>query len=410
MTTATAYQNFRVQHAIRFTSLMDEAAAKPILEPFTLDFSRATGAFASAMLPVCIKAMALREKGLEVRIIEPLDANLRKLFNNTGWNHIIEPDRFERVAIGPKLRQFPATNYRTHEEQNQLLNKIMELILSVTPDLDRRAFSSVEWALNEITDNVLNHSGSEVGGLLQLSVFNSATRRVEFTVADAGRSIPITLGTTLPNPCSDREILLASVEEGVTRNAVDFQGNGLFGALEICRASRGIFAINSGAAYLNAVRGAKPIAENTGIRSGITSIDATIDFSNPNLLETALVFRGKKHTPVDYIELTYETHDSTDLVVPIQEHGISIRSRQAGLLFRIKLQNLFSQYQSSAIILDFGGTPVISSSFADEVLGKLFEAMGPVNFSKRIQIRNANQTVQAIIDRSILQRMQRALS
>ena len=126
MTTATAYQSFRVQQAIRFTELMDAAAEKPTAEPFTLDFSRATGAFASAMLPVCIKAMSLREKGLQVHIIEPLDANLRKLFNNTGWNHIIEPRRFERVAIGPKLRQFPATNYRTHEEQNQVLNRIME--------------------------------------------------------------------------------------------------------------------------------------------------------------------------------------------------------------------------------------------------------------------------------------------
>ena len=210
-------------------------------------------------------------------------------------------DQISNLAFN--VNNFSARAYRTHEEQNQVLNKIMELILSVTPDLDRRAFSSVEWALNEITDNVLNHSGSEVGGLLQLSVFNSATRRVEFTVADAGRSIPITLGSTLPNPGSDRDVLLASVEEGVTRNAVDFQGNGLFGALQICRASKGIFAINSGGAYLNAVRGAKPLAENTGIRSGITSIDATIDFSNPNLLEKALVFRGRKHTPVDYIDL-----------------------------------------------------------------------------------------------------------
>ncbi len=408
MTIAVAPQDFRVQQAIRFTQQMDEAVSRPTEEPFTLDFSRSTGAFASAMLPVCIKAMALREKGVQLRLIEPRDFNLRKLFSNTGWNHLIEPDRFERVQLGPSLRQFPATNYRTHEEQNQVLNRIMELILSVTPNLDRRAFAAVEWALNEITDNVLNHSESTVGGLLQLSVFHATTRRVEFTVADAGRSIPVTLGSTLSNVGSQRDVLLASVREGVTRNSIDFQGNGLFGALQISRASRGIFAINSGGAYLTAVRGAEPFAANTGVRFGITSIDATIDFSNPDLLENALVFRGRKHKPVDYLELTYESHDSSDLVVPIQEHGISIRSRQAGLLFRIKLQNLLNQYPESAVVLDLSGTPVISSSFADEVLGKLFEAMGPLSFSRRIVVRGANQTVQAIIDRSILQRMQKA--
>ena len=199
MTIAVAPQDFRVQQAIRFTQQMDEAVSRPTEEPFTLDFSRSTGAFASAMLPVCIKAMALREKGVQLRLIEPRDFNLRKLFSNTGWNHLIEPDRFERVQLGPSLRQFPATNYRTHEEQNQVLNRIMELILSVTPNLDRRAFAAVEWALNEITDNVLNHSESTVGGLLQLSVFHAAARRVEFTVADAGRSIYIMLGSTLSN-------------------------------------------------------------------------------------------------------------------------------------------------------------------------------------------------------------------
>lgn len=360
------------------------------------------------MLPVCVKAMALREQGVQVRLIEPNDQSMRRLFSNTGWSNLIEPERFERVRLGRNLRQFPATNYRTHEEQNQVLNRILELILSVTPNLDRRAFAAVEWALNEITDNVLNHSESSVGGLLQLSVFNATTHKVEFSVADAGQSIPVSLGPTLTDRGSDRDVLLASVKEGVTRSAVSFQGNGLFGALQICRASRGIFAINSGGAYLTSVRGGEPFAKNTGLRSGITSIDATIDFSDVNLLEQALVFGGKKHTPVDYLELTYESYESENLIVPIQEAGVSIRSRQAGFLFRVKLENLLRHYPDKAAILEFGDTPVISSSFADEVLGKLFQAMGPVSFSRRIIIRGANETVQAIIDRSILQRMQSA--
>ena len=111
---------------------------------------------------------------------------MRRLFLNTGWAHFIEPREYEGPDRQGFTRQFPAAQYRTHEEQESLLNELLEKLLAVIPNFNRSAFAAVEWALNEISDNVLNHSQSPIGGLLQLSVFDPRRYRVEFTISDAG--------------------------------------------------------------------------------------------------------------------------------------------------------------------------------------------------------------------------------
>ncbi len=48
---------------------------------------------------------------------------------------------------------------------------------------------------------------------------------------------------------------------------------------------------------------------------------------------------------------------------------------------------------------------LVSSSFADEVFGKLFAELGPIDFSRRIELRNVDPLVKNLIDRAIYQRM-----
>ncbi|WP_432815008.1 STAS-like domain-containing protein [Sphingorhabdus sp.] len=55
----------------------------------------------------------------------------------------------------------------------------------------------------------------------------------------------------------------------------------------------------------------------------------------------------------------------------------------------------------NAVIIDFSDVSVISSSFADEVFGKLFLDLGPMKFMRMIQISNAASVVEALIDRAI---------
>jgi hypothetical protein len=56
------------------------------------------------------------------------------------------------------------------------------------------ALHGLEWPLNEIADNVLQHAEAPEGGLAAVTVA-AKRRRAQFVVADAGRGIPATMCT-----------------------------------------------------------------------------------------------------------------------------------------------------------------------------------------------------------------------
>jgi hypothetical protein len=46
------------------------------------------------------------------------------------------------------------------EDQQTAVNRIADAILGAIPDMDRADFAAFEWAISELTDNVLTHSES----------------------------------------------------------------------------------------------------------------------------------------------------------------------------------------------------------------------------------------------------------
>lgn len=370
-----------------------------------LDFTHCNTAFSAAMLPICAHVRMLRESRIDFQIELPENQRIRRIFESSGWAHFLSPRDFDYPRRNQYGRQLPASSYSTSEEQDKLLNEILEKLLSVVPNFNRAAFAAVEWALNEISDNVLNHARSSGGGLIQLSVFDEKRHRVEFTVSDVGRGVPATLRETREELESDVDALLASVKSGVTRNAKEFQGNGLYGTLEICRVGGGKFSLNSGGASLVCHQQSVE-ARREHIPFSGTTVDAIIDFSEPLLLERALSIDGKYHTPTDFIELRYEEDGLQNIHFSLEEQAPSYRSRIAGKPVRTKLLNLINACPGQQIIIDFRGITVVSSSFADEVFGKLFSLLGPMRFMQSIRLVNITPTVQALIDRGITQRMQ----
>lgn len=401
----TVSGTFLPQDVRRVFAAIHDAIERRGYSEVELDFRRCTSAFSSSMLPICSNALSLRRNNIDVSLTLPEDTRLNRLFINTGWAHYICEREHDPPSIRGTSKQLPAAKYTTHEEQDKLLNDIMEKLLSVIPNFSRKAFAAVEWSLNEITDNVLNHSQSPIGGLLQLSVFDVAKRRVEFTVSDAGAGVARTLRDAHNTISSDVDALLQSVRSGITRNMTDFQGNGLYGTLEICRAGGGKFTLNAGNAALICINDSVS-ARNEAVPYTGTTIDALIDFSDPSILEKALSINGVVHKPTDYIELKYEQDDLKSIPFRLIEQGFSFRSRPAGKPVRIKLSNLVQSCEGQKIIVDFGNITVVSSSFADEVFGKLFVELGPMQFMQNIQLINTSPTVQSLVDRAIWQRMQ----
>jgi hypothetical protein len=135
-------------------------------------------------------------------------------------------------------------------------------------------------------------------------------------------------------------------------------------------------------------------------------VDALIDFSDPTLLERALAIDGRSQPSNDYIEHRYEQDDLRSIRFNLLEQAVSFRSRPAGKPVKIKLGNIIGACPGQYVYVDFQGISVISSSFADEVFGKLFVELGPMRFMQTVRLINVSPTVQALIDRAITQRMQ----
>jgi len=392
----------------RLLAMIHAIVEKAGYQDVVLDLAQCSAAFQNSMLSVCAQVVAYRAEGVSFELIPPADPKLQNLFRNTNWGYFLDPDRFEQSTFRGHTR-VAATQYRSPEEQFEAVNRIVNVMLGAVPELQRSDFAAFEWAVNEITDNVLVHSNSSIGGLVQVSTFVKYRKRVQFVVADAGVGIPASLRGGLPGIGSDTEALDRAIREGVTRDASVGQGNGLFGSYQICSKSKGDFLVDSGHARLKYTPSGGLSIENQGVPYRGTLVVATIDFSDPSLLEGALQFKGVKYEPTGVVELKYAFNPAGDVLFRLTDECAAFGSRVSGKPVRTKLLNLVNM-SDGIVCVDFAGVPLVSSSFADEAIGKLFFALGPVVFMQRIKLHNMMETVEGLVNRAITQRMRVGLS
>ena len=96
--------------------------------------------------------------------------------------------------------------------------------------------------------------------------------------------------------------------------------------------------------------------------------------------------------------------DQNNVVYRLADKSSGTGTRQSGVAIRNEVINIAKQ-TDCVIRLDFGGISVISSSFADEFIGKLAVEFGFIAFTQRFRLVGMNQTVQAITNRSVAQRL-----
>jgi hypothetical protein len=365
-----------------------------------LDFTDAGYLSPTFMIPFATIARACRVDQVDFEIIFPTDKRGANMLLNTNWAHLICPERHDS-RDNRNQNHLSAIQFTNAEEHFSAVNRSIEVILQSVKGLDRPRLKALEWSLNEVTDNVLNHAESPIGGILQVVTFPTK-HVIEFYVCDAGLSIPRTLKQGRPELFDDVRALRAAVEEGVTRNPATNQGNGLFGTFKCCEVSGGEFDVLSGYVSLRHRPGALQASKNQIPFKG-TFVRASINYAFEQLLEKALIFKGKPHNPgFDFVERVYEGQEGTILFAMRKELD-AFGSREAGQLARTKIENLMNN-RSTAIDFDLSEVHLISSSFADEVFGKLFLNLGPLRFGQLCKFKNVDATVQKLIDRAIEQR------
>lgn len=383
----------------RVSEAIHQAVAKTGPASITLDFSATTRAFPGPMLAMLAACARLRdESDVDFSLIRPHDDHLRRFFSNANWAHLAAPGEFVK-SIWQSASFLPASGFRSPEEQSEIVDRILDAILSCPAEFTRSNLAGLEWAVNEITDNVLQHANSAQGGLAQLSHYPKR-QALELVVADAGRGIPSSMRTTRPG-ISDPSALELAVQKGTTRDKKVGQGNGLFGTHRASTVGTGDFVIHSGSASIH--RNLK--ARQEAVPLAGTLVVVTLDYSDPEALWRALDIQDTGADPAgDYVENRYEAATEDVLRFVVRNEAGSVGSRASGKLARSKLENLMAIFPNHPVNVDFGDISVVSSSFADEFLGKLFVRLGALRFMSAIRLLGMSPPVRAVLDRAILQR------
>ena len=367
-----------------------------------LDFTRCTSAFSSSMLPVAAYSQKYLIDKIDISLRLPDDRRMRNIFLNTNWANLID-FRQHPESTYRGYTQVPAARYTDASQQHQAVNRILEIVLSALSSFERSHLTAIEWAINEITDNVLNHSKSPVGGFVQVTNFNQR-HQLEFSVCDPGVGIPASIRSNHSDLDSDQAALDRAIRQGVTRDKAVGQGNGLYGTWRICQLSEGRFEIHSGYSSLVSTTREGLHVRSERIPFNGSLVTARIGYGVPLDLKQALRFGEKTSESVDYVELHYDEDETGNIRFKIQDESNGFGSRAAGEPVRRKLSNLSRMNNDGRIIIDFSDVPVVSSSYADEVFGKLFVAMGPLAFSSKFDFRNVDPLTKDLIDGAIRQR------
>ncbi|MCD4713923.1 MAG: DUF4325 domain-containing protein [Clostridiales bacterium] len=325
---------------------------------------------------------------------------IKNLFINSNWARIIDNEIKESSYRGCLLT--PTQHYKDSNEQSQIVNSILNSILFAFDNIDRNNFSGIEWTLYEIMDNVLNHSESTCGGFVQFQIFRGKKPKIEFVVSDSGLGIPQTLKSKFPD-YNNPQLVIDSMKEGVTNG--NGMGNGLYGSSKMADLSGGFFSIQSDDVLVTrSLRSGVYARKIESLLSG-TTVFSSIPLGEDNILPKALIFKGKRHSLTDYIETSIEMQsEDSKYVYTFDNTQDQIGSRQYGRYLRNYFKNILSASEIELIVFDFHLVNIISSSFADELIGKLYIEFGQELFNRHFKLEGMNEQIELVFTSVFSQR------
>ena len=278
---------------------------------------------------------------------------------------------------------------------NSFVNKLSQIIVC-----EKGVLEGFEWSINEVLDNVLQHSSRNFG--YAMGQVHPKTKHFVFCVYDTGQGIYNSLlSSSVHKPKNPVDALMLAVKEGVTRDKKIGQGNGLWGLHQIVSENTGILNIISNSACYNLTNNKFKTFDKLPQLSYDNGciVDFQIDYSKEISISKALGGYEPVNLKIESLE------DSVgNIVIDLHSKESGVGTRKSGEKIRNELINVYKQSNKS-ITLDFANINIISSSFADELIGKLVTEFGFYGFNNIFKLKNMNTNVQSIVQRSVAQRM-----
>ena len=352
-------------------------------------------ALPAACVPIAGIIDTLRTNGQIVNVHYSYDSYLKTIqFNN--------PYKVDEHLDSLAFPFAKIWKFSTFDEVTKLVNAYLDEISS-NVTCSSGLIEGLEWSLNETLDNVLQHSDGGTGYMM--GVVHKTTNYILFSIFDNGQGIFNSLRDSIYHPRTAIDAISLAIQEGKTRDKNIGQGNGLWGLNNIIRSNQGRLEIKSHGSCLVLYSNGEsakfidlPLLDN---KRATTTVNISFNYKNPISVSEAL----GGYIPSD-IRYDDKLDDNNSLHFILTEESSGFGTRIAGERLRNKVLNYLKRLDTpNRIIIDFSGISMISSSFADEFIGKLLADLGFLRFTKLISLCGVSQTIEPIINRSVSQRM-----
>jgi hypothetical protein len=369
-----------------------------------IDFSRVSSVYPNGAVPFAAAIDYYRAHGMRI--------------SGSNFNQNLERTRvLDPMKVGDFERHVtPLTNtvwrYESEADAQKLANHFVDALVDQVR-CENGVVDTFNWCLYEVMDNVFQHSGVEAGFvMMQLHKHN---RKCVISIGDSGVGIQLslvraaeTLGIPRTQLTQAHSAIDFAVQQGVTSKGKLNQGNGLFGLKRAAEINGGHLRIVSGRGqWTTDPDGAsdssmeRPVLDPQANHS--TTVDWQLDCARPVRIQDAL--NAPDGIP-DFLD-SIETPDGYHRVA-VLELEESLGSRSKGAEVRNRLTNYINA-GAEFVVLDFAGVGVVSSSFADEVMGKMAVELGELEFRRRLFIDSASPTNRSLIERAIGLRLKSGL-
>lgn len=261
---------------------------------------------------------------------------------------------------------------------------------------DAAAFlPAMEWAVNEILDNVCNHAEAPRPGVMVAQHY-PRERQLQIAVCDFGRGIHASLSEAMPL-ASHAEALARALERGVTRNQAVGQGNGLAGSAAIMAANGGEFSLWSGDSMYRWRGG---VGEYLPLACCMPGTGVFLNMKTDRPVDLEETFIGDR----DWSYLDVVAGQVGDEGLRVADECAGFGTRAAAQPLRRRILGILPRLEGP-LTLDFAGIERASSSFLDELLGRLVAEIGEETFRSRIRTINLAPRLARMADVVIHQRL-----
>jgi len=361
---------------------------------FIIDLSQVKAVFPNVCVPLAGIIEFYIQKGYSFDFLYPKESDY--LINSSIAYPKPVIDNSNELSIHPFDTVWKFGN---STEVTNLVDEFVKDISQVAV-CKKGVLDGLTWCLNEVMDNVIQHSNTKCG--LVMGQIHKGSKHIAFCIFDCGQGIFNSLKKSIHSPRYPLDAITMSIKEGVTRDKSVGQGNGMWGLHRILESNSGMLTITSStASYMMKNDNVQTFQKLPCIsfENGCTSIDFQIDFEKEISIKNALGGYEPINFRIENIE-----NSIGELNYKLLEKSSGTGTRESGTRIRNEVINLIVE-SGKTINLDFSGIGVISSSFADELIGKLLVHLGFFYFNQIVRLKGMNDTVQAIVQRSVAQRM-----